>query len=421
MEAETPSAKTEAVHVASPTIGGQPPVSAGWSDQLSKAAAILGAFFAVGQTGSQIVQGYYQHQIELAKSSQDLDLAKQKSDSDLASNFLTLILSKDTPEEKRSMLFDALSTLQNHPLHQWAKIRHEEIERNLAGLDRARDARLAASQEKNETDQKVGDIRGHIQELSVQIRLHREDTDMTNKLHEDQITLARQLAVGVAAQVVAESKVAAVNATNSGAILETSETRLISFHLPIERIRNALSSLPDDPKLFYEYMPFVESALIESRLTDKKMVAAIIATATYETNSFRTNVEHGDGSEQEGRKDLGNIEPGDGQRFKGRGLIEITGRANYTRVSARLGLGTLLVDSPDDVNKPEIASRILCAWFKDREQAFATALAESNLRRVHQLASGSASGLDRFTELYERVLTALDATEPKTTSSPQTR
>jgi len=421
MDAETPSARSEVVQAASSVTGGQSPARAGWSDQLSKAAAILGAFFAVGQTGSQIVQGYYQHQIELAKSKQDLELAKQKSDSDLASNFLTLILSKDTPEEKRSMLLDALSTLQNHPLQKWAKIRHEEIERNLAGLEHARDARLAASQEKNETDRKVGDIRAHIQELSVQIQLHREDTNLTDKLHEEQITLAQQLAVSVAAQVVAESKIAVVSGTNSGDALETSETRLISFHLPVERIRSALSSLPDDPKLFYEYMPFIESALIESRLTDKKMVAAIIATATYETNSFRTNVERGDGSEQEGRKDLGNIEPGDGQRFKGRGLIEITGRANYTRISAKLGLGTLLVDSPDDINKPEIASRVLCGWFKDREQAFATALVESDLRRVHFLASGSAAGLDRFKELYGKVLAALDAAEPKTTSSQQTR
>jgi hypothetical protein len=199
---------------------------------LQGGCAILGAFFALGQTASQIVQGYYQHQIELAKSSQDLELARQKSDSDLASQFLTLILSKDTSEEKRSMLFDALSTLQNHPLHQWAKIRHDEIEVNLAGLEKARGARLAASQEKNETDQKVGDIRAHIEELAVQIQLHREDTSLTEKLHDQQISLAQQLAVGVAAQVRAESKVTIVGGTNTGTLVETSETRLISFICP---------------------------------------------------------------------------------------------------------------------------------------------------------------------------------------------
>jgi len=414
MEAEASSAKTEAGSVAPSATDGPPPVRVGWSDQLSKAAAILGAFFALGQTGSQIVQGYYQHQIELAKSSQDLELARQKSDSDLASQFLALILSKETTEDKRSMLFDALSTLQNHPLHEWAKIRHDEIEKNLAGLDRARVARLAATQEKSETDRKVGDIRAHIQELSVQINLHREDTTLTDKLLEQQLVLSQQLSVGRADQVRAESKVTIVSGTNS-ALVETSESRLISFHLPVERIRSALS-LPSDRALFNEYMPFIESALVESRLTDDKMVAAIIATATYETNSFRTNVEiTSAAAAYEGRKDLGNTQVGDGERFKGRGLILITGRTNYARYSEELGLGALLVDSPDDVNKPEIASRILCSYFKDHQQGFANALAKSDLATVRRLVTGGAQGLSKFTELYQTVLTTLDAAQPTAT------
>jgi predicted chitinase len=167
-------------------------------------------------------------------------------------------------------------------------------------------------------------------------------------------------------------------------------------------------------------MPFIESALIESKLTDDKMVAAIIATATYETNSFRSNVEAASGAAYEGSNALGNTQVGDGERFKGRGLIYTTGRADYLRYSKELGLGDLLVDSPDDVNKPEIASRILCRFFKDKP-AIASALAESDLARVRRYVNGGLEGLKPFTELYEKVLAALNTAQPTTTSSSQKR
>ena len=54
----------------------------------------------------------------------------------------------------------------------------------------------------------------------------------------------------------------------------------------------------------------------------------------------------------EGRADLGNTEPGDGYRFLGRGLIQITGRANY--VACRDGMASTLADVPDLVAQPQL-------------------------------------------------------------------
>lgn len=62
----------------------------------------------------------------------------------------------------------------------------------------------------------------------------------------------------------------------------------------------------------------------------------------------------------EGRADLGNTQPGDGKRFMGRGLIQITGRANYGHVSD--ALGTDFVTSPELLEQPANAA-LSAAWF----------------------------------------------------------
>lgn len=62
----------------------------------------------------------------------------------------------------------------------------------------------------------------------------------------------------------------------------------------------------------------------------------------------------------EGRKDLGNTQPGDGKLFMGRGLIQITGRANYATAGAALTLP--LIDSPELLEQPSNAA-LSAAWF----------------------------------------------------------
>jgi len=75
----------------------------------------------------------------------------------------------------------------------------------------------------------------------------------------------------------------------------------------------------------------------------------------------------------EGRRDLGNTEPGDGQRYRGRGLIQITGRANYRAAGVRLGLP--LEASPAWAERPDIAVLVSCDWW---QQHGCNALADAN-------------------------------------------
>ncbi len=115
-------------------------------------------------------------------------------------------------------------------------------------------------------------------------------------------------------------------------------------------------------------LPFLNAAMVEGQIiaADDKCVippvraAAFLAQLAHESGEFRYMEELADGKAYEGRKDLGNILPGDGPRFKGRGPIQITGRANYTAAGKVLGLD--LAAHPETARTPEVGFR-LAAWF----------------------------------------------------------
>jgi putative chitinase len=95
--------------------------------------------------------------------------------------------------------------------------------------------------------------------------------------------------------------------------------------------------------------------------------AHFLAQVGHESGELRYTEEIASGDAYEGRLDLGNTEPGDGRRFKGRGLIQLTGRANYRAFGNAIGIDLLSGDNPQRVaTDPALAVDVACWYWQSR-------------------------------------------------------
>lgn len=105
---------------------------------------------------------------------------------------------------------------------------------------------------------------------------------------------------------------------------------------------------------------------LDPDITDERCAAYLLATVkhecahTYQPISEYGSIAYFDKYEPGTKRGaaLGNTKAGDGARYKGRGYVQITGRANYLRIGQALGIGTALVDEPERALEPVLAYRI---------------------------------------------------------------
>jgi putative chitinase len=118
-------------------------------------------------------------------------------------------------------------------------------------------------------------------------------------------------------------------------------------------------------------------------------IAHFLGQTCHESAGFRTTEEFASGQAYEGRKDLGNTQPGDGVRFKGRGLLQLTGRANYQEYGRALGVD--LVGQPELAAEPALSLQIACEFWKRKQ--INRRCDDDDVVGVTRLVNGGKNGL----------------------------
>ena len=159
-------------------------------------------------------------------------------------------------------------------------------------------------------------------------------------------------------------------------------------------------------------LPAVLAAMEEVELGDKPMILMALATIRAETETFQP-VSEGTSKFNtspgghpfdlyDNRRDLGNQGPPDGEQFRGRGFVQLTGRVNYQSCGKLIGLGDQLTKKPELANDPKIAAQLLAAFLKGKERQIKEALLDNDLKTARRLVNGGSHGLDRFSDAYMR-------------------
>ena len=168
-----------------------------------------------------------------------------------------------------------------------------------------------------------------------------------------------------------------------------------------------LQILPNAGPVAGVFVPLLNTAMVRYQIIGQKRIAAFIAQIGHESGQFKYVKEiWGPTAAQaryEGRKDLGNTVAGDGSKYRGRGLIQITGRANY--MACGEGLGLDLIKQPELLEKPQHAC-MSAAWFW-ATRGLNTLADAGQFDRITRRINGGQNGAADRQALYARALKVL--------------
>lgn len=203
-----------------------------------------------------------------------------------------------------------------------------------------------------------------------------------------------QTSVGLVADGIAGPRTrAALGVITLPALAVPVDTTGVGRLFPATKISNIVRNLP-----------YVTAALAAFDLTGFEMIAVALGTIRAETEGFvpiaelpsQYNTLPGQPpfSKYESSKPLGNTKKGDGTLYRGRGFVQLTGRANYQRYGQLLDLP--LTDTPDSACAPEVAASLLAAFLAVNHASLTRAMALGDLKAARKIVNGGSHGLERF-------------------------
>jgi putative chitinase len=148
----------------------------------------------------------------------------------------------------------------------------------------------------------------------------------------------------------------------------------------------------------------INNVLDRAQVTTHLRLAMLLAQCGAESGQLRWLVESAESAAvYEGRKDLGNFSPGDGVKYRGRGVIQITGRFNYDKAGHALAID--LLNHPELAAEPSTAWRI-CAWYWTT-RGLNTYADSGDILGATRRINGGLNGLEERTAIYERAIQVL--------------
>ena len=183
---------------------------------------------------------------------------------------------------------------------------------------------------------------------------------------------------------------------------------------PVKKLGVPVTKPAPKPYVPVTNSPFeisIRKAAIGAKLLGAEL-AAFMGQCAHESAKFTTTKEFADGSQYEGRKDLGNIYRGDGVKYKGRGFIQITGRANYTQAAKELGID--LVNHPELAEKPDIAIKVSIWYWKSKVRPRISNF--NNTKAVTKTVNGGLNGLaarEKYTQHFKAANTSVAKADKK--------